>query len=303
MAFESPAFANSGGSSTYSAEQTRRSVFFWAARTASNTPGIIAGGVGAAGDLAVSAPASGMSVNIAPGECLTGGGEGAHQGGYYGLNTATITLPISAASPSLPRIDTVVATISDSGYTEPTGGSGNQVTAQVLTGTPTASASLANLAGAATLSLSSLVLAYVLVPANATNIITADILNVAQPASLGLSGSSGVTNIATSQSTSSTSFTTLSTPDQVSGLVVPVNGLIAVQYQALWAMSNASSVAAIFVNSNQLKVQAYNSGTRGPQLQQAAVSLTPVNVNVPLFTIPTGLATVTDTGTTAYKRT
>jgi hypothetical protein len=177
MAVETPAFANQSGG--YTAEQSRRAIFAAYARTAANSPGIIAGGLLSTADLQLTAPGSGMSVNVSTGECIIGGSEGGAQGGYYARGTSTTNLSIAAANATNPRIDTVCATISDAGYTEPTGGSGNQWTPQVVTGTATATASLANLLGAAALPLSSLLLGYVLVPATAVNIITADIANKA----------------------------------------------------------------------------------------------------------------------------
>lgn len=154
-------------------------MFSWAARTAANNPGILAGGTFSASDLILSAPGSGLSVNVSTGEAIIGGTEGGTQGGYYARVTSTTSLVISTANPTNPRIDTICATISDSGYTEPTGGSGNQFSLQVVVGTATSGATLANLTGKATLPASSLLLGYCLVPATATNIITADIANVA----------------------------------------------------------------------------------------------------------------------------
>lgn len=186
MAVESPAAFNQ--SASYSAEQTRRAIFSAYARTAANTPGIIAGGLLSGTDCQLTAPASGLSVNVSTGELIIGGNEGGTQGGYYARVTSQTNLSISAANPTNPRIDLVCATVSDSGYTEPTGGSGNQWALQVITGTPTAGATLSNLNGAGSLPGSSLVLGYVLVPASATNIITADILNVAVMATDALPG-------------------------------------------------------------------------------------------------------------------
>lgn len=177
MASESPGAFNQA--SSYGAEQSRRAWFSWAGRTSTNSPGIIRGGLLSAADLQLSAPGSGLSVNVSPGEAIVGGSEGGAQGGYYVRGTSTTNLTISAANPSNPRIDTVCATVSDSAYTEPTGGSGDKWAPQVVTGTATSGATLTNLLGAATLPLSSLLLGYVLVPAGASNIITADIANVA----------------------------------------------------------------------------------------------------------------------------
>lgn len=125
---------------------------------------------------------------------------------------------------------------------------------------------------------------------------------LAQSACVNESGQTvkGSSIISTSQTTTSTSFTTLSTPDQVTGITVGTGGLLAVQYQALWAMSSGLSQAAIFIGSNQLKVQAYLGGTRGPALQAAGCSA-PGNFNMPLFTFSGGLASVLDTGSASYS--
>lgn len=160
----------------------------WLSRTSANTPGIVNGGLAAAGDLALTAPGSGLSVLVGTGEAYVGGGEGPVQGAYYARSASSNSLAISAASPSNPRVDTLALTVSDAGYTEPVGGSGSQVALQVVTGLPTATASLANLLGVATLPLSSLLLGYVLVPTSATNVITADIATVAAVAQPGVTG-------------------------------------------------------------------------------------------------------------------
>lgn len=179
MAMETPGFANQA--SSYSAEVARRAIFSAYARTAANTPGILAGGLLSTADMQLTAPGSGLSVNVSTGEAIVGGSEGGVQGGYYARNASTTNLTISTANPTNPRIDTICVTIADVGYTEPTGVSGNAAVLQVVPGTATSGASLANLTGKATLPLSSLLLGYVLVPTSAANIITADILNVATP--------------------------------------------------------------------------------------------------------------------------
>lgn len=180
MTVESPATFNQA--SSYAAEQVRRSVLAWCARTAANAPGIITGGLLSATDCQLSAPVSGLSVNISTGEAIVGGSEGGTQGGYGPVRVSSTTnLTISTANPSLPRIDTITLTIADSGYTEPAGVSGNAAVPQVVVGTATSGATLANLTGKAALPASSLLLGYCLVPAAAANIITADIANVATP--------------------------------------------------------------------------------------------------------------------------
>jgi hypothetical protein len=287
-AVESPPWATQAGS--FGAEQTRRAAFMWAARTGANNPGIVSGGLASASDCQLTAPGSGMSVNVSTGEALIPGNEGAAQGPYYGRVTSQTNLSISAASVSNPRIDTVCATSADAGYTIPTGGTSGQWTLQVVTGTPTAGATLANLNGAAALPLSSLLLGYVLVPTSATNIITADIANVATAFTFqGIGGPAvrGAVNIPTSQSTSSTTYTTLATPDQVTGIVLPTNGLIAVAYQASWLETvTYAARAAIFIGANQLKV----AGVGGTPLTTAAVlGGSSGSIANPLATFPGGL--------------
>jgi hypothetical protein len=108
----------------------------------------------------------------------------------------------------------------------------------------------------------------------------------------------GATSIATSQSTSSTTYTTLATPDQVTGLVLPANGLIAVWYQAAWQESVASAArAAIFIGSNQVQFACTGAS---PVVQETANndSSTP-NINRPLYTRFNGLVSG-PTSSTSY---
>jgi ethanolamine utilization microcompartment shell protein EutS len=189
--------------------------------------------------------------------------------------------------------------VSDSGYTEPSGGSGNQVTIAVVTGTPTSSASLANLLGVGSQPASSLLLGYVLVPAAATNIITADIANVATQAQLGLMPTTGLSqgtaiNISASQATSSTSFTTLTTPDEVT-VVLPANGLIAMWYQATWQSSVAAAgAAAIFLGGTQVEIASNNNAPGVAYTTTTGAGATAQS----LFSTSTGLATAAQSGYT-----
>ena len=180
MSYESALFAMDAGA--YDAELLRRATFAWAARTSANQAGIIAGGLLSPTDCQLSAPASGMSVNLSPGEMLIGGTEGGAQGGYGPFRIqSTTNLIIANANPTNPRIDLICATVNDAKYTAPAGGvTAGQAAPIVVTGTPTAGATLTNLLGVGTLPGSSLLIGYVLVPAGATSIVTADISNVAK---------------------------------------------------------------------------------------------------------------------------
>lgn len=160
MTVETPAAFNQAGS--YSGEQTRRAIF----------ADVYAAGIKTSADLFVTA-GSGLSANVAAGQALVKGTTGASQGFYYLYNTGTLNETFAAANATNPRIDAVVATIQDSQYA----GSADAALIQVLTGTPTSGATLSNLNGAPSIPASSLVLAYVLIPASASSINSADILN------------------------------------------------------------------------------------------------------------------------------
>ena len=170
MAVESsPAFLQAN---TYSAEITRRAVNVSWQRNSSGNIGSVAGGVfGIGSDLVMSAPSSGMTVNNATGEALVPGTSSTTQSGYYFRGSSTTNTSVAASNPTNPRIDLVCATVNDQGYV----GSLNTGVIQVVTGTPTSGATLANLSGAPALPTSSLLIGYILVPANATSIITADL--------------------------------------------------------------------------------------------------------------------------------
>jgi hypothetical protein len=89
-----------------------------------------------ASDLAVSAssPAA-MSVVVASGWAAIVGTYQTNMGTYMVYNDANTTLTVTTANASLPRIDSVVVTVSDAYYT----GSLNQVAFSVVAGTPNAS--------------------------------------------------------------------------------------------------------------------------------------------------------------------
>lgn len=122
---------------------------------------------------------------------------------------------------------------------------------------------------------------------DATNITAA----LAQSATVNQAGQAvkGAVNIAASQSTSSTTYTTLATPDQVSGVVLPSNGLIRVWYWATWQESVAGAArAAIFIGANQLKTIV--DTTAAPVTQAAATNSNLTATNQNLFSVAQGLA-------------
>jgi len=126
-------------------------------------------GVVQAGDLEVTAAASGMNVNVAAGQVWIPGTEGAaagvpswvtSQGSYYCYNDDVVELAITPADQTNARIDYVVATVEDSAFS----GASDQWVLQVVTGTPSATPS------APSVPSSSIILAEIAVAAGVTSL-------------------------------------------------------------------------------------------------------------------------------------
>jgi len=78
---------------------------------------------------------AGMSVRVASGWAAIVGTTQANMGTYVAYNDAQVTLTVTTADPTNPRIDRVVMTVNDSYYS----GSTNNVVLQVVAGTPAGS--------------------------------------------------------------------------------------------------------------------------------------------------------------------
>jgi len=139
-------------------------------------------------DLAVTqnSPA-GMSVLVASGWAAILGTTQSNMGVYMAYNDATTTLTVSTANPSNPRIDIVVVTVNDAYYT----GSLNNVTFQVIAGTPASSPV------APSTPANSLLLATIAVGAGVTSIVTANITDnrVRATSPIGVSTNYAVTGL------------------------------------------------------------------------------------------------------------
>lgn len=116
---------------------------------------------------------------------------------------------------------------------------------------------------------------------------------------LGITGPAGTTrrgksNITTpTESRTSTTYGTMPTPDQVTGVTLPTDGLLAVAFMGTWQESvNNAARAAIFIGANQL---------RGPgAVQEASLAATGglTAIDRPLATSSAGLWS--DNGAVAY---
>src|SRR5487761_663243 len=125
--------------------------------TATPNANTVNGGViPGSGEFAVTA-GSGMSVNMAAGNCLIPSSAGATQGGYLLSLMTNVNLSIATSDPTNPRIDLVCATAVDNGNSTSYG------EVQVVTGTPAPSPA------APSLPSSSIGLYTVTVPAGASS--------------------------------------------------------------------------------------------------------------------------------------
>lgn len=101
----------------------------------------------------------------------------------------------------------------------------------------------------------------------------------------------GRTVIAGAEARTSTSFGTLTTPDQVSNVVLPTDGLIFVVYSALWKESVADTArAAIFIGGTQLFVPVASGSA---QLEAARTGAGAAGAYAPLVSFPGGLLSST----------
>jgi hypothetical protein len=166
-------------------------------RLASFSPWREQSGIVGPTDLAVSAQSTpNMSVQVAAGRAwLKGtqvasvsGGSWSTQGAYFAYNDAPVTLTVAAADPTNPRIDAVVAYVTDSFYN----GSTNTFVLGIVTGTPAASPATPAVPS------NGLLLGTLAVAANATSIAAG---NVSAGAGLMLTARGGVQPVLSTDAT------------------------------------------------------------------------------------------------------
>lgn len=119
----------------------------------------------------------------------------------------------------------------------------------------------------------------------------------AQALALNVSGGNtarGKSIIATTESRTNVAYGTLPTPDQVSSIVLPANGLIHIGFMAAWQETvSAAARAAIFIGANQLKSS--NSGATAPTVVETSLSGA-VNVDSSLASFTGGLISYAPAG-------
>lgn len=164
----SPAVALDG--QTYSAEQWRQGDVAALAYNQGTggavtiRPGVLQG----ATRMQVAA-GSGMSVNVNGGACVIPSGVSSLNGAYRAALMAVANLTVATSDPVSPRVDAVAV------YVDDLGTSSSTTLVEVFTGTPTPGATLTNLSGAPSLPVSSISLAYVLVPAGSTSVTSGNV--------------------------------------------------------------------------------------------------------------------------------
>jgi len=186
---------------------------------------IMGEGVVGSGDLAVTQHAAGanMSVDVAAGAAWVKGDDDANaQPTYRVRNDATVTVAVPTADATNPRVDLIVARVYDSAF------EGTSLTwdIEVVEGTPTAGATLANGNGKAATPNTAHVLAWVLVPAGASSIVTADIADKRVRATVG--GGSASPAAVAPQYVTLTQFAALTATDglEVYLVVDATNGVV-----------------------------------------------------------------------------
>lgn len=159
MAVENPPIFLQAGS--HSAEQVRRAL-----------TGMLGGRPGVVQPLDLFVSQNGtpnMSVNVATGQVAVLGSEATYQGLYLVENRGTLNLAIAAADSTNPRRDLVIVRVRDSAYS----GASDDVSIEVVTGTPAGSPSDPSLPSG-----SCFVLARVAVGAGVTSITTGNITDL-----------------------------------------------------------------------------------------------------------------------------
>ena len=173
MSEQNPPLALQNGS--HSAAELRQMMTALFGDTQPGTLTYAAGGVVGASDLQVTQNGTpNMSINVAGGALFIAQTRAANQGVAFCLNDGTVNKAIATADPTNPRVDLVCAVMNDSAFT----GSLNTWAITVVSGTPTSGANLSNLNGAGALPAAALPLAYVLVPAASSSVVTGNISDV-----------------------------------------------------------------------------------------------------------------------------
>lgn len=246
-----------------------------------------------AGSLAVTENSpTGMSVRVASGWAAVVGTTQPNMGAYVAYNDATVTLTITTANPSNPRIDLICATINDSYYSGVT----DNVVFQVIAGTPAGSPV------APSLPANSIGLAQVTVPAAAVSITNSNIADLrvlatsnvpaqgdisAVVAGAGLSGggTSGSVTLNASIATNTQTGTTYTLAASDNGklvaldngaaiaVTIPLNSSVALPVGAVIMMAQFDNGQVTVTGASGVTVESTGAVTSAPATRQIYSSM------------------------------
>ena len=199
------------------------------------------------GDQTVTVNADAGMVNIL-------GDSVSYQGIYtVGPHSTDIVVDIASNASGNPRNDLIVLEGLDDDHDS---GGLNKARVRVITGTANASAAKTDALGAngtPTLPSSALPLAVVNLPSGDTVITDSQIDDRRYR-------TSGALSITAAEARTNTAYGTLTTPDEVRNVVLPAEGLLFVQFDALWIETVMDTArAAIFINGTQLQIMSGNA--------------------------------------------
>lgn len=231
-------------------------------------------------------------ISVSPGRCAIKGDTNANQG-MYRMFSDVAEARTHVAPVTNPRIDLIGARVYD--LTEVLSGP-DQGDIEIIQGTPTVGATLANLSGAPgqgggpVIPASTMPMYYVRVPTTG-GLTAADLLDV-RPRTKGRS------IIATEEVLTNVAYGLMATPDRVPSVVVPADALVYVEFQGMMKNTNNSAGrAAIFIGTNQLKIAA---DTQAAPVVQEAAGNQALNVYRPISSAAFGLSSSAISDATAY---